>query len=53
MSEKYGADCPCGFTMTTPHGMDDAIAIVQTHVMRVHPDMPNTREAAKAVVRKR
>jgi hypothetical protein len=36
MPKKLGADCPCGFSFVTPHGEDDAVAIVQSHVERVH-----------------
>jgi hypothetical protein len=53
MAERLGADCECGFTFTTPHGMEEAVAIVETHVQRVHPDMKLSREDAKAIVKKR
>jgi hypothetical protein len=36
MAGKLGAECPCGFSFVTPHGQDDAVAIVQLHVDRVH-----------------
>ncbi len=52
MPEKYGVECPCGFTMTTPHGMDDAVAVVQLHLSRIHPDMDNSREAAMGAIKK-
>jgi hypothetical protein len=42
MAKSLGADCPCGFSFTTPHGEEDAVAIVQLHVSRVHrKDYPN------------
>lgn len=53
MAEKLGADCECGFTFTTPHGMDEAVEIVETHVRRVHPEMKMTRETARNVIKKR
>jgi hypothetical protein len=36
MAGKLGAECPCGFSFVTPHGQDDAVAVVQLHVDRVH-----------------
>ncbi len=56
MPELLGADCPCGFTFTTPHGQEDAIAIIQLHVNRVHhTDYPHglTKEEAIADLKKR
>ena len=51
MAMSLGSDCPCGFSFTTPHGEEDAMAIVQLHVSRVHKkDYPNgisRKEAAK------
>ncbi len=42
MENKYGVDCPCGFSFVTPHGQDDAVAVVQLHVDRIHKqDFPN------------
>lgn len=53
MAKSFGADCPCGFSFTTPHGQDDAVAIVQLHVSRVHAkDYPkgiSKQEAVKLV----
>ncbi len=46
---KLGETCPCGFTFATPHGEEDAVAVVQMHVNRVHKkDYPNgiSREEA-------
>jgi len=51
MTEKLGVDCPCGFTMATPHGMDDAVAVVQLHLQRVHPDMDSSRENAMKAIK--
>jgi hypothetical protein len=53
MQEKYGIDCTCGFTMTTPHGKEDAIAVAQNHIHRIHPEMQATREAVEPFVKKR
>jgi hypothetical protein len=36
MGGKLGAECPCGFSFVTPHGQDDAVAVVQQHVERIH-----------------
>lgn len=42
MADKLGVNCPCGFTFATPHGQDDAVAVVQLHIDRVHKkDYPN------------
>ncbi len=51
MTEKLCVECPCGFTMTTPHGMDDAVAVVQEHLSRVHPDMDGSRETAEKTIK--
>ena len=53
MDEKLGVDCDCGFSMTTPHGQDDAVAVVQLHIQRIHPDIPATRETALSFIKKR
>jgi hypothetical protein len=53
MTEKYGADCPCGFTFTTPHGEADAVAVLQLHLQRVHRRANPTREEAKAAIKSR
>ncbi len=39
MSKTLTVDCPCGWTMTTPHGEDDFVKHVSLHVKDVHPDM--------------
>jgi hypothetical protein len=50
MAEKLGVDCPCGFTFATPHGQDDAVAVVQLHIDRVHKkDYPNGISRADAL----
>ncbi len=41
--------CPCGFNFATPHGEDDAVSMMQYHVMKIHKsEFPNglTREEA-------
>jgi hypothetical protein len=52
MDEKLGVNCPCGFSMATPHGMDDAVAVVQLHLSRVHPEMDRSRNAAMQAIKK-
>lgn len=51
MSKNFGADCPCGFTFTTPHGEADAVAVVQLHLQRVHGKPTATREEALAAIK--
>jgi hypothetical protein len=49
LANKLAGTCPCGFTFTTPHGEDDAVALMQYHVKCIHEnDFPNgfTREQA-------
>jgi hypothetical protein len=29
-------ECPCGFSFMTPHGEDDAVALMQYHIERIH-----------------
>ena len=42
MDKKLGATCPCGFSFVTPHGDDDAVAVLQLHISRIHKkDYPN------------
>ena len=53
MNGKMGADCPCGFTFTTPHGEDDAVAILQLHLRRVHGKSNPTKEEAKSAIKAR
>lgn len=50
MAGKLGASCPCGFEFSTPHGEDDAVAIVQMHVKRIHAkDYPNGVSRSEAL----
>ena len=50
MASKLGAECPCGFSFKTPHGQDDAVAVVQAHVERIHKkDYPNGLSRADAL----
>jgi len=50
MGSKLGVDCPCGFSFKTPHGQDDAVAVVQSHVERIHKkDYPNGLSRADAI----
>jgi hypothetical protein len=39
---KSIATCPCGFSVTTPWGEDEAVEIISNHAVRIHPeDYPN------------
>jgi hypothetical protein len=50
MTQLIGADCPCGFTFTTPHGEEDVIAITTLRVHRVHSkDFPKGVSRAEAI----
>jgi hypothetical protein len=50
MANKLGVDCPCGFSFVTPHGQEDAVAVVQLHVDRVHKaDYPKGISRAEAL----
>ncbi|HUI23648.1 MAG TPA: hypothetical protein VLY82_04570 [Nitrososphaerales archaeon] len=53
MAGEFGTDCPCGFTFTTPHGQEDAVAIVQLHLRRVHGKANASREEALAAIKPR
>ena len=47
--KKLKGECPCGFEFLTPHGENDAVAVMQEHVRRIHEDdYPNgmSREEA-------
>jgi hypothetical protein len=47
---KLGAKCPCGFTFATPHGEEDALAVLQLHVNRIHKkDYPTGISRADAL----
>jgi len=53
MVKKFMVECPCGFSFTTPHGEDDAVAVVQLHVQRIHkkdfPQGVSREEALKSI----
>ena len=50
MVKKLGVTCPCGFSFVTPHGEDDAVAVVQLHVDRLHKkDYPKGISRAEAL----
>jgi hypothetical protein len=53
MNGELGADCPCGFTFTTPHGEDDAVAVIQLHLQRVHGKSNPTKEEARSAIKTR
>ena len=50
MATKLSMECPCGFSFVTPHGEDDAVAVAQLHVERVHKaDYPQGISRAEAL----
>jgi len=50
MAKKLSGVCPCGFRFTTPHGEDDAVAVMQYHVNRIHKEeYPNGQTRAEAM----
>ena len=50
MATKLSMECPCGFSFVTPHGEDDAVAVAQLHVERVHKaDYPRGISRAEAL----
>jgi hypothetical protein len=53
LAKKLGAECPCGFSFVTPHGEDDAVAVLQLHVQRIHkkeyPQGVSRAEALKEI----
>lgn len=36
MAKTLMGECPCGFTFKTPHGEDDAAAVMKYHIDRIH-----------------
>ena len=50
MAKKFTGICPCGFNFTTPHGEDDAVAVMQYHVKLIHEkEFPNGLTRAEAM----
>jgi hypothetical protein len=52
---KFKGECPCGFSFITPHGEDDAVAMMQYHVTLIHKkEYPKgiTKSEASAHVKK-
>jgi hypothetical protein len=50
MASKLSVECPCGFTFMTRHGQDDAVAVVQLHIDRIHKsDYPQGISRAEAI----
>ncbi len=42
MGKVLMGECPCGFSFKTPHGEDDAAAVLQYHIERIHKkEYPN------------
>ena len=48
MAKKLSGVCPCGFSFVTPHGEDDAVAVMQYHVKH-KKDYPNGLTRAQAL----
>jgi hypothetical protein len=50
MAKTLKGECPCGFSFVTPHGEDDAVAVMQLHVNRIHKkDFPKGFSRADAM----
>jgi hypothetical protein len=50
LAGKLKGTCPCGFSFITPHGEDDAVAVIQYHVKLIHKkDYPNGLTRAQAL----
>jgi len=50
LAKKLMGECPCGFSFTTPHGEDDAVAMLQYHVERIHKkDYPQGAPKSEAL----
>jgi hypothetical protein len=50
LEKKLKGTCPCGFNFITPHGEDDAVAVIQYHVQRIHKkEYPNGLTRAQAL----
>ena len=49
MAVKWMVECPCGFKFSTPHGQDDAIAVTQMHIKRVHNIDIAKEDAVKSI----
>jgi hypothetical protein len=53
MPKEATANCPCGFSVTTPFGEDEAVEIISNHAVRQHPDdypsKPSREDALKYV----
>jgi predicted small metal-binding protein len=44
MDPKKNITCECGFSVTTPHGDEELIAVVEGHASRVHPELKLSRD---------
>jgi len=50
MAKKLTGICPCGFSFTTPHGEDDAVAVMRYHVKLLHEkEYPNGQTRAEVM----
>ncbi len=50
---KSIATCPCGFSITTPWGEDEAVEVILNHAVRIHPEdypiKPSRADALKYI----
>ena len=46
MAKKLNMTCPCGFSLVTPRGEDDAVAVAQFHIERI-----NKKDYSKGISR--
>ena len=45
MPKETIANCPCGFSVSTPFGVDEAVDVISNHAVRQHPeDYPSPQE---------
>ena len=53
MPKEATAKCPCGFTVTSPFGADEAVDVISNHAVRQHPkdypSKPSREDAMKFV----
>jgi hypothetical protein len=53
MTKEHIATCPCGFSVTTPFGEDEAVEVISNHAVRQHPKdysiKPSRKDALKFV----
>ncbi len=49
MTLKWIVECPCGFSFSTPHGKDEALAILRIHEQRIHKNDVFQKDSLKGV----